>query len=133
MTYSPILFATIAREVAAPSGFAEQYMIATEGGGITTMFSTHNVDGAIDAACKALGDPIAVVRAEFNMTLKNCSPFFADGAIGVLEVNEILVEVSVRELRPGTFRLLFSRVDAMKLYSDLSTRVARLESVTVTG
>lgn len=123
MDYEPKLFQVIAAQVI--TGEPEQYLYASACG-MTAMFSAPQVADAINRAVGAMKDPLAVIRAEYQLLpgARNC--VLADGVTGLIDVGGVLVEVAVRQLGKSSWRVLFSRVDAMALYTGLTDRIDAL-------
>ena len=130
------IFTDIAAEV-AKSDLSELYLIAGRGFGLT------NASGEVHMiAAKAQQDmhedAYVVLGAHFNMcdaVSKNV--VFDDGCSGVIDCDGVAVEFQVRQIgnSPKTYRVLFSRVNAVKLMTDvihkiqdISDRLQRLES-----
>ncbi len=131
MNYQPNLFRAIALQLIV--GEPEQYLYASSSG-LTAMFSSPEVAEAINAALASQMDPVSVIRAEYQLLAGAHNYVFADGVTGLIDVNGVVVELSVRQLSDTSWRVLFSRVDAAKLYTnqaelirDLSERVSALE------
>lgn len=129
MSYTPVLFQAIAKEVA--KGFSEQYLASFSGGALLLMFTTPALEDAIDKATaqtKELGG-VSVIAAEFmagkGFVDQDC--VFADECGGVMDVGGILVEVSIRKIREDAYRVLFARVNSARLYKDISGRLKALE------
>lgn len=129
MRYTPILFQAVAEEVAR--SFSEQYLVSFADGSLTVMFSTPAIDDAIAKATtqtKELGK-VSVIAAEFmcGQGFVDHDCIFTDECGGVMDVDGILVEVSIRRIREDAHRVLFARVDAARLYKDMSGRLKALE------
>jgi len=122
--YKPALFQAIAEQVA--SKCPEQYLFASNNS-ITVMFSDERIENEISSALDALKDGINVIGTEYHLLkdAQNCQ--FDDGVSGLIDVDGVLVELVVRKLNDSGWRVLFSRVDARKLYLDLSDRIVKLE------
>jgi len=128
MIYDPGLFYAIAKEVA--DGYAEEYLVSFASGGLTVMFSTPAIEDAIAKAKtqqKELGNT-SVIAAEFMVCVDQRSYTFSDRCDGVMDVNGVLVEVSVRKIKDGAHRVLFSRVDALQLNTVIVERLKLLEN-----
>lgn len=121
------LFKTIANEVA--TGFAEQYLTVFRDGGMAVMFSTPSVEDAIQKARTRFKSGTEMLTFECLCgDFGSSAPLFTDDFKGVIESNGLLIEVSVRELRDGVHRVLFSRVDAAKMYQNHDKRIEQVEA-----
>lgn len=129
MSYTPVLFQTIAKDVA--KSYAEQYLVSFADGSLTVMFSTPAIEDAIEKASAKMQEigALGVLAAEFNIGRGFVAQdyIFADECDGVMNVDGVLVEVSIRKIREGVHRVLFARVDSARLYQDVSGRLAALE------
>lgn len=129
MSYTPVLFLTIAKEVA--KGYAEQYLVSFASGGLTVMFSTPAIEDAIAKASAQIKarEGVSVIAAEYmcGQGFVAQNPMFTDECDGVMDVDGVLVEVSIRKIKDGVHRVLFSRVDASRLYIDVVGRLKNLE------
>lgn len=133
------IFTDLAAEV-AKSDLSELYLIAGRGFGLTNASQEAHLIVA-NAQQDLQNDAYVVLGAHFN----SChavpqNVMFSDGCCGVIDCDGIAVEFQVREIRsnPKTYRVLFSRVNAVKLMTDvhhriedLSDRLRRLESAAI--
>lgn len=125
--YEPILFSVIAQEVVR--GCSEQYLIATADGDLAVMLPTQAIQDAITEAKERMRQHGggSVIASEYRGSTDVSDPDFSDECDGLIFVDGVLVEVSIRKLSDGMHRVLFSRVDAYKLYSDVVARLNKLE------
>lgn len=134
MSYTPVLFQAIAKEVA--NGYSEQYLVSFADGGLTVMFSTPAIEEAIAKATAQIPQRAgtSVIAAEYMVGrgFVNQDCMFTDDCDGVMDVGGVLVEVSIRKIREGVHRVLFSRVDAARLYNDIAGRLNVLEKSVAT-
>jgi len=134
MSYTPVLFQAIAIEVAR--GFSEQYLVAFADGSLTVMFSTPAIEEAIAKATAQITNlgGVSVIASEYmigrGFLAQDC--VFSDECDGVMNVDGVLVEVSIRKIREGVHRVLFARVDSARLYKDVSGRLTALEKTVAT-
>lgn len=129
MSYTPVLFQTIAKEVTR--GYSEQYLVSFGDGELTVMFSTPAIEEAIakaTAQVEARG-AVSVIAAEYmtGRGFVDQDRVFADECDGVMDIDGVLVDVSIRKIREGVHRVLFARVDSAPLYKDVSGRLKALE------
>lgn len=129
MTYTPVLFQAIAKEVAR--SYSEQYLVSFATGGMTVMFSTPSIEDAIakaTAQTKERGD-VSVIAAEYMTvaTHRSCCLSSDGEGDGLIDVDGVLVEISIRKIKDGVHRVLFSRVNALRLYADFAERLEILE------
>ena len=126
-TFTPCLFRAIAEEVA--TGLAEQYLTAFREGGVTVMFSTPAVEMAISKSGAQFKSGTDIIAFECQASdFVSADAIFTDNFQSVMDCKGILVEVSVRKLRDGVHRVLFSRVDAGRMYRDHAARLEKIES-----
>lgn len=126
MTYTPILFKTVAHEVAAGEPSNEQYLIFTEVNYIIAALPTPAINTAITKALEACNSGLQVLRAEFS-DLDSAEVQLRDGVVVPVDVNGVVVEVAVRAIAPNKYRVMFSRIDGVKLYRGLRERIEHLE------
>lgn len=133
------IFTDLAAEV-AKSDHSELYLVAGRGFGLTN--GSQEAHLIVANAQQALQkEAYVVLGAHFNScqaVTKNV--LFSDECGGVIDCDGVAVEFQVREIRsnPKTYRVLFSRVNAVKLMTDvhhkiedLSERLQRLESAAI--
>ena len=121
--YKPALFQIIAEQVACD--YPEQYLFASNNS-LTVMFSDARIENTISLALDVLKDGINVVSAEYHLVPDTRAYCFGDGASGLIDVDGVLVELTVRRLGDFGWRVLFSRVDAPKLYLDFSDTIPKI-------
>lgn len=130
------IFTEIAAEV-AKSNLSELYLIAGRGFGLTNASQEVHLIAA-NAQQDLQEDAYVVLGAHFNWCdAVSKNTVFSDGCSGLIDCDGVAVEFQVRQIgnSPKTYRVLFSRVDAVKLMTDvthkiqdMSERLQRLES-----
>lgn len=125
--YEPILFSVIAKEVVR--GYPEQYLISTVDGDLTVMLPTPAIQEAIAESKERMrqNGGGSVIAHEYRSSTDVSDPDFSDECDGLIFVDGVLVEISIRKLGDGMHRVLFSRINAYKLYSDVVSRLNKLE------
>ena len=123
MNYFPHIFETIARQLVA--GEHEQYLYASADK-LSVMFPSDILDDYLRDALALWKSPVAVLQAEYNLSPFCVDCVFADGATGLIDVDGVAVEFSVRKLDDERWRVFFAQVDAPRLYLSLSDRMDEL-------
>jgi len=130
LTKNENLFHVIARDLVA-SSLSETYIIA--GKGFQVFSPSSEVRRAIDVAQALVSAPTAAdaIAAHYNLAgeIQTATPVFADGCGGSVQVGPVVVQFAVRKIgsAPATYRVLFTRLDAGQLVTNMVDRMDALE------
>jgi hypothetical protein len=135
------LYTLLCTELAKSGDLSEIYLVAgkkLEALGVPVSFSAriaelHASDG---------GDALDFFKREFHKSTLRFAPAFGDGVSGIVEAGGVPIEYSVRRISeaPETYRILFARVDSVKILTSVKQhleaiewRLRKLESADSTG
>lgn len=132
--YLPSLFSTIASELVCGDQ-TEQYLLAKANHALVISQPTEKINKALEIAqAEAAAHGIAcLLRWEYLGSTVVSDSDFSDECNGLIRVDGgQVVSIAARRIGPDVYRVLFSRVDPLRLHLDLSSRVRALEDAVST-
>lgn len=127
-TEQTVLFTTIANELIIGHQ-TEQYLLVRANGDLSVTFPTAATEKAMTIAqdqAKQFGVEYLLNREYCESTIVS-DTCVTDECEGLIRIGGELVSLSARRIGEGDYRVLFSRVDTIRLHVDLAGRVKALE------
>lgn len=126
--YDPALFTTIAKELIAGDQ-TEQYLVARANGDLSVAYPTAAIEKAMSLAqeqARHFGVSM-LLSYEYGESTIVADSSFTDECDGLIQIGGELISLSARKIGEGGYRVLFSRMDVLRLHVDLASRVKALE------